>query len=255
MRCARTSRSGRPGVEHAARRAPRRRRSASTMSATPSTRRWRTPRRSSSPAAVTGSGSAAGASVPPAVERPQQRSTMPSSRPPRRQAELARRPSPLAAAERALQSARSAEAELTRRLDANDARFSAASEGLARAQGEHREVLAELANLERSIVDLTAQHRARRPAHRRTRSVAARRWSPTSRPSPMPLGPVVSCVRRWSRERRRWHRAARISRSTTPACTSVSSCSNVVSTRPSDVWLPMPMPGVAAEGQRVDDRA
>ena len=72
------------------------------------------------------------------------------------EAELALANESVAAAERALQSARSAEAELTRRLDANDARFSAASEGLARAQGEHREVLAELANLERSIVDLTA---------------------------------------------------------------------------------------------------
>jgi chromosome segregation protein len=59
------------------------------------------------------------------------------------------------AAERALQAARSAEVDLIRRLDANDARFSAASEGLARAQREHREVSTELANLERSIVDLT----------------------------------------------------------------------------------------------------
>ncbi len=72
------------------------------------------------------------------------------------EAELTLANESVGAAERALQSARSAEAELTRRLDANDARFSAASEGLARAQGEHREVLAELANLERSIVDLTA---------------------------------------------------------------------------------------------------
>ncbi|HYN32086.1 MAG TPA: chromosome segregation protein SMC [Ilumatobacteraceae bacterium] len=69
--------------------------------------------------------------------------------------ELALATEAVAVAERALQSARSAEADLTRRLDANDARFSAASEGLARAQGEHREVLSELANLERSIVDLT----------------------------------------------------------------------------------------------------
>ena len=71
------------------------------------------------------------------------------------ESELARATEAVATAERALASARSAEAELTQRLDANDARFSAASEGLARSQGEHREVLTELANLERSIVDLT----------------------------------------------------------------------------------------------------
>ena len=49
--------------------------------------------------------------------------------------ELARAVEAVAAAERALASARSAEAELTRRLDANDARFSAASEGLAASAG------------------------------------------------------------------------------------------------------------------------
>src|SRR6056297_3675567 len=62
----------------------------------------------------------------------------------------------VAAADRALQAARGAEAELVRRLDANDARFSAASEGLAQAQREHREAEAELENLERSIEDVTA---------------------------------------------------------------------------------------------------
>jgi chromosome segregation protein len=61
----------------------------------------------------------------------------------------------LAAAERELQSARAAEAALSAKLDANDARFSAASEGLAQAQREHREAEAELANLERSIDDIT----------------------------------------------------------------------------------------------------
>jgi len=70
--------------------------------------------------------------------------------------DLARAVEALASAERDMQSARSAEAELTRRLDENDARFTAASEGLARAQREHREAQAELANLERSIDDLAA---------------------------------------------------------------------------------------------------
>jgi chromosome segregation protein len=74
----------------------------------------------------------------------------------RAEAELARAVDAAVASERALQAARAAEVELTRRLDANDARFTAASEGLARAQREHREVLAEMANLETSIADLAA---------------------------------------------------------------------------------------------------
>jgi len=57
-------------------------------------------------------------------------------------------------AERALQSARSAEAELSRELDANDARFSAASEGLSRAQAAARESRTELDNLDRSTLDV-----------------------------------------------------------------------------------------------------
>ncbi len=55
-----------------------------------------------------------------------------------------------------MQAARAVEADLVRRLDANDARFSAASEGLAQAQREHREAAAELENLGRSIDDVTA---------------------------------------------------------------------------------------------------
>ncbi len=74
----------------------------------------------------------------------------------RAEVELARAVEALEASERSLQAARATEAELTRRLDENDATFTTASEGLARAQREHREVLAELDNLERSIADLTA---------------------------------------------------------------------------------------------------
>ncbi|MGB0111758.1 MAG: chromosome segregation protein SMC [Ilumatobacteraceae bacterium] len=61
----------------------------------------------------------------------------------------------VAAADRSLQAARSAERELARKLDANDAQFSAASEGLARSQRELREVEAELENIERSLADAT----------------------------------------------------------------------------------------------------
>jgi chromosome segregation protein len=53
-----------------------------------------------------------------------------------------------------LQAARSAEAELHRRLDANDARFTAASETLARVQGERREAAAEIESVERSVAEL-----------------------------------------------------------------------------------------------------
>ncbi len=68
----------------------------------------------------------------------------------------------LTAAETALRGARDSqeatrqqEISLTRQLDQNDARFTAASEGLARALGRRREFQAELEGLDRSIVELT----------------------------------------------------------------------------------------------------
>jgi len=60
----------------------------------------------------------------------------------------------VAAAEQDLHRCRTTEADLARRLDDNDARFTAASEGVATAQREHREVGAELENLERTLVDV-----------------------------------------------------------------------------------------------------
>lgn len=54
-------------------------------------------------------------------------------------------------AESALTEARRNERELSDRLDSNDARFSAASEGLARAQGERREIQTEIETLTRAI--------------------------------------------------------------------------------------------------------
>ncbi len=59
----------------------------------------------------------------------------------------------LESAEAALAAARQREHDLTRELDANDALFTAASEGLGRAQGERREIDAELETLGRSIDD------------------------------------------------------------------------------------------------------
>ncbi len=62
----------------------------------------------------------------------------------------------LSNAERSLAAARAHEEELARRLDANDARFTAASEGLGRAQAQLRESRAELENLEGSVVESEA---------------------------------------------------------------------------------------------------
>ncbi|MGA9278423.1 MAG: AAA family ATPase, partial [Ilumatobacter sp.] len=62
----------------------------------------------------------------------------------------------VAATTDALALARRSESELSRRLDDNDAKLSAASEGLARAQGEQRGVQAELESLARSIGELTS---------------------------------------------------------------------------------------------------
>ncbi|MCB0968028.1 MAG: chromosome segregation protein SMC [Ilumatobacter sp.] len=69
----------------------------------------------------------------------------------------------LATAEEALRGAkerqtvaRRTEADLTRQLDQNDARFTAASEGLSRVLGQRREAAAECENLDRSIDELTA---------------------------------------------------------------------------------------------------
>ncbi len=68
----------------------------------------------------------------------------------------------LAAADEAVAAARSGqtiarqiEADLTRRLDQNDARFIAASEGLAGALGQRRELQAELEGVDRSVAELT----------------------------------------------------------------------------------------------------
>ncbi|NND75646.1 MAG: chromosome segregation protein SMC [Ilumatobacter sp.] len=71
-------------------------------------------------------------------------------------AELVKARDALAAAEQSLRSARTAEAELVRALDANDARFSTASEGLASTQGEQREIQAELETLARTISETEA---------------------------------------------------------------------------------------------------
>ena len=57
----------------------------------------------------------------------------------------------MAAAE--LQTAQHAENDLTRRLDANDARFTAASEALVRVQGDRREAVTEIETVERAVAE------------------------------------------------------------------------------------------------------
>ena len=58
-----------------------------------------------------------------------------------------------AAAKAELQTSRQAENDLTRRLDAHDAGFTANSEALARMQGERRDAQTELETLERSVAE------------------------------------------------------------------------------------------------------
>ncbi len=61
----------------------------------------------------------------------------------------------LVEARAAVQTTRQVEATLTRQLDQNDARFTAASEGLSRTLGQRRELQAELEGVDQSITDLT----------------------------------------------------------------------------------------------------
>ena len=93
------------------------------------------------------------------------------------------------------------EHSLERRLDQNDARFTAASEGLARVLGPAARAAG------RAREPRPVRHRPGRPhrrrgasAHRRARAAAARRSRPTRRPRPSrsrpPAGPAPSSRRR-----------------------------------------------------------
>jgi chromosome segregation protein len=69
---------------------------------------------------------------------------------------LAEADAALAAARDAQRAAQQREAELTRQLDQNDSRFTAASEALARVLGQRREFQAELEGVEHSVTELTS---------------------------------------------------------------------------------------------------
>ncbi len=91
-------------------------------------------------------GTAGGGATAAALEEAQERST-------RASAELAEREATLAAAKAAAHAARQHEHEVTRRLDAHDAGFTASSEALTRSQSERREAQAEIETVERGLGD------------------------------------------------------------------------------------------------------
>ena len=102
-------------------------------------------------------GAAGGGATAAALEEAQERSGI-------AQTELTRLDTAMAGAKAELQAARQQENELTRKLDAHDAGFSANSEALARSQGERRESQTEIEGLEHTLADAderTERERAR----------------------------------------------------------------------------------------------
>jgi chromosome segregation protein len=91
-------------------------------------------------------GAAGGGATAAALEEAQERQGT-------AQAELSRLEAALAGAKAELQAARQQENELSRKLDAHDAGFSANSEALARSQSERRDAQSEMETLERGLTD------------------------------------------------------------------------------------------------------
>jgi chromosome segregation protein len=102
-------------------------------------------------------GIAGGGATAAALDEAQERSAI-------AQNELVRLDTSLAGAKAELQTARQYEQDLTRKLDAHDAGFSANSEALSRSQAERRETSSEVETLERNLADAderTERERAR----------------------------------------------------------------------------------------------
>jgi chromosome segregation protein len=102
-------------------------------------------------------GVAGGGATAAALEEAQERSAIAHN-------ELTRLDTSLSGAKAELQTARQHEQDLTRKLDAHDAGFSANSEALARGQAERRETGSETETLERNLADAderTERERAR----------------------------------------------------------------------------------------------
>jgi chromosome segregation protein len=93
-------------------------------------------------------GAAAGGATAAALAEAQERATLATTN-------LAVAELELTAAKDTLDAARRLEQELTRKLDQNDARFTAASEGLARVLGQRRELTTEIETLDRTVAELT----------------------------------------------------------------------------------------------------
>ena len=91
-------------------------------------------------------GAAGGGATAAALDEAQQRAAT-------AEAELARIETALAGARAELQAARANELEVSRRLDAHDARFSANSEALARSQSERRDAQGEIEAVERAAAE------------------------------------------------------------------------------------------------------
>ncbi|CAB4880298.1 unannotated protein [freshwater metagenome] len=102
-------------------------------------------------------GSSGGGATAAALEEAVERAS-------RAAAELERCEAALRAAKAEQQSARLAEADLTRRLDANDARFTAASEGLVRVQSDRREATTEMEAVTR-VIDEASERLERERGH------------------------------------------------------------------------------------------
>ncbi len=92
-------------------------------------------------------GAAGGGATAAALDEAQARSAVART-------ELSRRDDALTGARAELHAARQHEAELTRRLDAHDAGFSASSEALVRSQTERREVQSERESVERLLAEV-----------------------------------------------------------------------------------------------------
>jgi chromosome segregation protein len=102
-------------------------------------------------------GAAGGGATAAALDEAQQRAST-------AEAELGRLDTALASVRAELQAARANEHDVSRRLDAHDARFSANSEALARSQSERRDAQSEIEAVERAVTE--GQQRTEREAAR-----------------------------------------------------------------------------------------
>ena len=139
----------------------------------------------------------------------------------------------LSSSQAELQRAREDERGLTRQLDQNDARFTAASEGLSRALGQRREFQAELEGLDRSAAEFVAHIEQERSRVAELEAVLPS--LDADEQAEVDAAKARGEARRNSRlELRCWEAAGENSRFVMPACTSASSSSSPASPKTSD---------------------